>query len=240
VSVSASNATGLSPSSNTAASPADTADGVTLPASGLTELVSGDTGGTASSSGVSGLSTAQLQGGSLPTGFSSAIWGASLAGYNNSYPYLSALLPPNAVIISGTVANTYGGAGVNDATVVLLDNGTSVGTTISSATGTYEFYAGTGGGDYLAYVETVGASANAFIQNPTSSVSNANLYGGYLTVITSANSYSAVSSGIATALGSNSDLLGTNASFALTNSGNSIGTHRRDGRAVKDLVVGHE
>ena len=178
----------------------------TLPASGLTELVSGDTGGTAASSGASGLSTSAFQSGTLPSGFSTAVWGTPVSGYN---PYLSAQFPTGAIAISGIVSASNNTAlPQSGVTVDLLADGSSDGSTTSNASGTYAFLVAAGL-DYLAYVPGgvpyVGQhyAANTYIQAPTSSVTDANIYAGYLNIITSAANLSSVATGISNALGSN-------------------------------------
>ncbi|MBB5048425.1 filamentous hemagglutinin family protein [Rhodopseudomonas rhenobacensis] len=155
------------------------------------------------SANVTGLTTAQLQSGSLPAGFGS-VWrtGAGL------YPYLSwqfvAGSSPQAV--SG-MAYQAGGAALAGALVGGTVNGAAFagGAVSTGANGYYYAVMPQGaiaaGSDVFTYVAGNTVKANAFVQGATGAVQNLDLRGGTLSVATDASTLSAVAAGLAGAVG---------------------------------------
>ncbi|WP_375454856.1 GLUG motif-containing protein, partial [uncultured Methylobacterium sp.] len=160
-------------------------------------------------SDVTGLTTAQFQSGSLPTGFDSTAWstGAGL------YPYLTILFPNGVQAISGTAykdaGTTPAASGSAGAVTVSLDAG---GARLGQAT------TGVDGSYYLALPAGTVANGTSFVTSvpASSSLSNAaatvaastytagtpaqagvNLYGGALTTTTATTLLSAAQTEIA-------------------------------------------
>jgi filamentous hemagglutinin family protein len=164
--------------------------------------------GNGSTSGVTGLATAQLQG-TLPTGFSSDAWGTGSA----LYPYLLALYPNTPQAISGIA---YSNAGVTPlastasgaVTVSALVNGTRAGSSTTGANGYYYILnpAGTfsGSQQVLTYLDGNAIAANSYMQNPSASVTGADLYASDLRIASGAGTVSSMFSGLSTAIGTNS------------------------------------
>jgi filamentous hemagglutinin family protein len=164
------------------------------------------TSGQTVSDGGTGLTTAQFQSG-LPNGFAATVWGSN-PNVNNGYPYLLQVSPSGGLqqFVEGIVYinGTPVGAGV---TVYDLVNGTSYGSVTTAANGSYEFVLPLGtisalGSQVLTYTTNGGGGA-AFAQNVSSSLTNFNIYLSYLNLTSSVNTLSAISSGLATAIGSN-------------------------------------
>ena len=159
------------------------------------------------------LTTAQFQSG-LPGGFDATVWG--IGGLNNGHPYLLWQLPSGTQVIDGYV---YADGGItlagNGIVVSALVNGVSLaslgGTVTTGANGSYNFLLPPGtilasGSQVLTY--TTGANAGAaYRQNATGSVTNLNIYEGYLNETGGATTLSGLSAGLATALGSNSSVV---------------------------------
>ena len=83
--------------------------------------------------------TAQLQNGSLPSGFSSPPWGV-LSGI---YPFLTAIYGASPQIISGT-AYTSGGVGAASAAISIYAGGGNLGNAVASSSGYYYVLAPSG------------------------------------------------------------------------------------------------
>ncbi len=166
-----------------------------------------DTSGQFSSSGGTGLSTSQFQSGSLPTGFDSTVWNTG----SGLYPYLNWQFPsgtPQA--ISGfaysdagftPLASNSSGA----VTVSALADGAGLGSATTGANGYYYLLAApgtlSGTQQVLTYLNGDAVTANTYLQSPSGNVSNADLYGGYLRILSGADTASAMFSGLQTALG---------------------------------------
>ncbi len=95
--------------------------------SGRTVGVAGGSGG-----GVTARATAQLQG-SLPSGFSSSIWGTG----TNLYPYLIWRYPTTPVAVSGVAYSDAGTTTLSGATVTAVSGGSAMGSATSGANGYY-------------------------------------------------------------------------------------------------------
>ncbi|WP_445489499.1 beta strand repeat-containing protein [Rhodopseudomonas sp. RCAM05734] len=158
------------------------------------------------SANVTSRTTAQLQSGSVPSGFGTA-W-SSGAGL---YPYLSwqfvAGTTPQTV--SG-IAYQADGAALAGASVAGTVNGTALpGVRVSTgADGYYYFVIPQGsivaGNDVFTDVNSNTIKANSFLQGATGSVQNLDLHGGMLTVTTSATALSSVAAGLASVVGATS------------------------------------
>ena len=197
------------------------------------------------------LTTAQFQSG-LPGGFDATVWG--IGGLNNGHPYLLWQLPSGTQVIDGYV---YADGGItlagNGIVVSALVNGVSLaslgGTVTTGANGSYNFLLPPGtilasGSQVLTY--TTGANAGAaYRQNATGSVTNLNIYEGYLNETGGATTLSGLSAGLATALGSNSSVVSgldnrainaTGTSFAIDqslNARNAVAVSKRRGHAIR-------
>jgi filamentous hemagglutinin family protein len=152
-----------------------------------------------SRAGLSGITTAALQNGSLPSGFDGSVWAAA-AGH---FPYLSW----QGVPLSGTVYDD--GSPLASATVAALVGGNVLGSATTNGAGAYSIVAppntlvsGTG---VLAYL-TSGGTGNTFSDgNCSCSYSNLNIYTDTLTLLNTSNStYSGLINALNTALGSQS------------------------------------
>jgi filamentous hemagglutinin family protein len=158
------------------------------------------TSGQSSSDGGIGLTTAQLQSDGLPPGFDQAVWDG---GGNGLYPYLSNFYPNGVQAISG-FAYTDAGAkplasgGAGAVTVGLIAAGQSLGAATTGANGYYYIVAPAGavvgGASLLAY--TPGPTPAATLSSATGATAQTglNLYGGALTVPTTATTLSAAPS----------------------------------------------
>ncbi|SHN11545.1 YDG domain-containing protein, partial [Roseibium suaedae] len=178
------------------------------------------TSGTTSGWGTS-QTTAQLQG-TLPTGFSSAIWGTG-AGL---YPYFKWQYASTPVAVSGLAYDNSGSvlAGVD---VSALSAGSLLGTSTSGANGYYYILSEAGSIDAtgaLAYLND-GATDGAALKDTVAStgITGLDVYGSKLNLITEETSLSATQTNLSTALGSYSDtdldFITTSASTIQTSSG---------------------
>jgi filamentous hemagglutinin family protein len=173
---------------------------------------SGASGNAATISGATSQTTAQLQSGTLPAGFSSTNWIAT-AGF---YPFLTW----QGKIISGTVFD--GSSPLASVTVDGLINGVTVGGVTTNASGYYSFFAPnsafTAGAGVLTYL-LGGAQGNTFSDGDgdgAGAYTGMNIYAGTLTLLNRTNNtYSGMLNALGAALGGNS---GANFLFAL-NSG---------------------
>ena len=149
--------------------------------------------GSGSSSGLAGLTTAQLQGldpisgstyftsGSLGDGAGST-WAAG----GGAFPYLQALGPAETTsnTIAGTVYSDHGATPLGGATVVeaFVTGGAAVSTaTSASPTGAYSVTAPGSNGTVVLFLNSSGKVADTVVSYSGSSLTGVNLYGGYLT-----------------------------------------------------------
>jgi len=158
------------------------------------------------SANVTSRTTAQLQSGSVPSGFGAA-WsvGAGL------YPYLS------WQFIAGSTPQSVSGTAYQADSTVLAGasvsgtvNGTAIpGVRVSTgANGYYYFVMPQGsiaaGNDVFTYVSGNTIKANSFLQGATGSVQNLDLHGGMLSVTTGATTLSSVAAGLTSVVGATS------------------------------------
>jgi filamentous hemagglutinin family protein len=180
------------------------------------------------SAGGTPLTTAQFQSG-LPGGFDATAWG--IGGLNNGRPYLLWQLPSGTQVVDGYVY-TDGGITLagNGIVVSALVNGISLsslgGTVTTGANGSYNFLLPPGtilasGSQVLTYTTGTNAGA-AYRQNATGSVTNLNIYEGYLNETGGATTLSGLSRGLATALGSNTSVISGLANRAINATGASF------------------
>jgi filamentous hemagglutinin family protein len=157
-------------------------------------------------SGLTGLTTAQLQSG-LPSGFDPANW-SIVAG--KSFPYLSWQVPSGTPeFISGTIKGGSSDIGVG---VAILIDGKVLTPIVAMASGAngyyYELFApgaiAAAGSDLLAYETSGSSKANFFVQNAPGSLTDLDLTANTLTVSSAAVSASSLISELETALGSDS------------------------------------
>ena len=168
---------------------------------------------------VTGNTTAQLQG-VLPSSFDSSVWGTG----SGLFPYFLWQYPTTPQAVSGIaynnasvtpLASTASGA----VTVSALVDGTSLGNTTTGANGYYYILVApgmfSGTQQLLTYLNGDTVTANTYVQSPTGTVTNADLYGGYLRLLSGASTTSSMFNGLSTALGGNtgSDFLFTGSSL---------------------------
>ncbi len=166
------------------------------------------------SDGITGQTTAQLQSGSLPSGFSSSVWRAS----SGAYPKFT-WEPLPGFPVSGTVYN--GTTPLGSVTVVGLANGTSFGSTTTNGSGAYTLTAPSGATSVLTYL-TGGYTGNTFSNNGTTSFVGVDIYANALRLINAANNnYSGMISALSSALGSNS---GSNFLFSISGGNVTLGS----------------
>ena len=150
------------------------------------------------------LTTSQFQA-QLPSGFSPSVWG-QIAG--KSYPYFLWQYPTAPGVISGTVYVSPGGAGVKQASVEGLVNGTGVATVVAGADGYYYILTPPGSlqnADVLtAFLYGGAQNGNAFAQNATGAATGMNIFVGSLNAVTSSTTLSGFAQALSMALGSNS------------------------------------
>jgi filamentous hemagglutinin family protein len=158
--------------------------------------------------------TAQLQNGSLPSGFSSTYWIASAG----SYPKLG-WQAPVGIAVTGVVYN--GLAPLGSVTVMGLANGVSFGSTTTNASGAFSLLAPAGTTGVLAYL-TGGSKGNTFSNNLTSSFSGVDIYTNTLRLINvTTNNYSGILTALSSALGGNS---GSNFLFSMSGGNLALGS----------------
>ncbi|MDR3493822.1 MAG: filamentous hemagglutinin N-terminal domain-containing protein, partial [Ancalomicrobiaceae bacterium] len=178
------------------------------------------------STGMTGLTTAQLQG-TLPTSFDTSIWSTG----TGLYPYFKSQYTTAPIAISGTAYSDFGTTALAGAGITALAGGTTLGTATTGANGYYYMLeasgALTGATGVLAYVSSSGNTGAAFTDSVAGNVAGLNINGAYLTATTSATSYSGLLAKIATTLGSNAtattavnalgnlDIVATGSSFAI-------------------------
>jgi len=150
---------------------------------------------------VTGKTTAQLQG-AMPSGFSSSVWGRA----SGLFPYFKWQYSTTPQAISGYAYSDAGVTALSSATISALLNGASLGNASSGANGYYYILVApgtlTGTQQLLTYVSGGTVKANTYVQSPTGNVTNANLWGGYLRLLTGAGTTSTMYNGLPTALGS--------------------------------------
>ena len=154
--------------------------------------------GNGASTGITGQTTAQLQSGTLPSGFSSSEWLAP----SGAYPYFG--WQGAFVTISGTAYN--GASLLSSAGVSALSAGSLVGTTTTNGSGFYSFSGPANtmpSGGVLTYL-TSGGTANAF-SDGTNGYTNMDLHTGTLSLINgSSGTLSALNALLSSTLGGNS------------------------------------
>ncbi len=196
------------------------------------------TSGTFSSAAGTGLTTAQLQGTTL-TDFDPSVWGTG----PGLYPYLNSFFPNGVQAISGTAYSDAGvtplASGAAGAIIVsALANGAALGSATTGANGYYYILlpAGTltGTQQLLAYLAGGTVKANTYVAAASGNV-DADLYGGWLRMLSGAGSTSAMFAGLGTALGGNtgSDFLYGGGALA---SGTSLGIVSGSGFVIDDAL----
>ncbi|MGN6424623.1 MAG: beta strand repeat-containing protein, partial [Asticcacaulis sp.] len=168
------------------------------------------TSGQSSSAGGTGMTTSQLQNGSLPTGFSSSVWTVS----SGAYPQLSSFIVP--VVPSQTVGGTIyasNGSAASGATVTLYSGGSLIGTSAASASdGTYSvsladgtITSSTALGGLLTLSGASSVSGLIYTNAPTltgGNVAGFDLHAGLIDLTTGASGYIALQSLLNTTFGS--------------------------------------
>ncbi len=158
-------------------------------------------------SGVTGQTTAQLQG-TLPSGFDNTVWGTG----TGLYPYFLWQYSSTPLAVTGFAYSDAGttplASGASGAvTVSALVDGTGIGSATTGANGYYYVLApsGTLAGtqQLLSYVNGNAVDANTFVADASGNTT-ADLWGGWLRLYSDASTTSAMFSGLSTALGSNS------------------------------------
>ena len=194
-----------------------------------------------------GVSTADLQSGTLPPGLSSTVWGAD-AGL---YPYLSSFYPSGPQVVSGTAYSDGGTIGLAGASIGLVAGGISLGTISSGANGYYYFAFAPGALDNGASLLSYSNANSATLTTATGAVSQGgvNLYGQRLTAPTSATLLSNVKANVAAAAGGNAaaiaaingatvyDITATGASFTVDQAINASSFAARTTTAGAPLIV---
>ncbi|MBO6678243.1 filamentous hemagglutinin N-terminal domain-containing protein [Parvibaculum sp.] len=139
--------------------------------------------GVGDSTGVAGLTTAEMQG-SLLTGFDDAIW-ETAAGL---YPYLEWLYPDGAVGISGFAYSDAGITALTGAEIGILSGGSILGSTGTGANGYYHYLALPGTLDAdgtLAYLDGEATQGAAFSDSVTATgVTGLDILGPSLNLVT--------------------------------------------------------
>jgi hypothetical protein len=155
------------------------------------------------------LSTASLQS-ALPSGLDTSVWAIDAG---KSYPYLISDFSGVPLVVSGVAYSDFGSTrlgssssgrvGVN----VLLD-GADVGDLIAGASGYYYLTlqpgALSGGRQLLTYLTGGELKANTYVQDAAADVTNADLYGGAVRILSGAGAVSDMLAGLSTAIGSKS------------------------------------
>ena len=158
------------------------------------------------SNSIGGRTTAQLQDGTLPSGFSSTYWTASAG----AYPTLGWQVPPG-ISVTGIVYN--GATPLGSVTVVGLANGASFGSTTTNGSGAYTLLAPSGTTGVLTYL-TGGYAGNTFSNKLSPAFSGVDIYANSLRLINATNNnYTGILTALSSALGSNS---GSNFLFTLS------------------------
>ncbi len=138
------------------------------------------TSGQAGSSAGTGQTTAQLQSGTPPSGFSGAAWAAG----PGLYPYLKSFYSNGVPKISGNAYTDAGATPMNAGQVTATLNGSALGSASIGANGYYYIYLPTapgsisGGATLLAY--TNGSNPGATLQTITGATAGVDIYGGIL------------------------------------------------------------
>lgn len=128
--------------------------------------------------------TAQLQG-SLPVGFSPAIWGTG----TNLYSYLNWRYSTTPVAVSGIAYSDAGSTALAGSLITAVSGGASIGNTVTGANGYYYILADASAlnsAGVLTYVETGDSTLNAAFSDTigTNGVQNVSIYGGAIHLIT--------------------------------------------------------
>ncbi len=166
---------------------------------------SGQSGGIAGGSGsITGRTTAQLQG-SLPAGFSSAIWGTG----TNLYPYFGWNYSTTPVAVTGVAYSDAGTTSLVGATVTALSGGSAIGSAVTGGNG-YYYILGTASSlassGVLTYIDNGATKGAAFSDNAgTNGIQNLSIYGTAAHIITGQSTLTATRTNYLAALGSYSD-----------------------------------
>ncbi|MBI1203784.1 MAG: filamentous hemagglutinin N-terminal domain-containing protein, partial [Rhodopseudomonas sp.] len=172
------------------------------------------TGKATNLSGVTGLTTAQLQGMAasgnidIATGFANAGWAGGTGGL---YPYLTVFYPNGAEAVSGTAFSDAGVTALGSSAsslvkVAVVINGQQVGSAITGANGYYYVMlpAGTVSGStgVLTYLASGGTTGSGFTDSVSAAVAGLNIYGNTLRMVTADANLSTATGNLATAKGS--------------------------------------
>ncbi|WP_049976271.1 MBG domain-containing protein [Azospirillum sp. B506] len=148
--------------------------------------------------------TAQLQG-SLPTGFSSAIWGTG----TGLYPYFKWQYSATPVAVTGRAYSDAGTTALAGATVTAISNGVSLGSAVTGANGYYYILKPSGSinaNGALAYLDNQATKAAAFKDTVAATgVTGLDIYGSSIHLVTGKSSLSATRTAYSATYGSYSD-----------------------------------
>ena len=163
-----------------------------------------DTTGTATDAGGTPATTAELQG-TLPTGFSSAIWGIG----ENLYPYLKWQFSGTPIAVSGKAYSDAGTTALAGANVSAISGGSLLGSAGTGANGYYYILATPGSipaTGALAYLDGEGTQAGAFSDTVAATgITNLDIYGSSLNLIAGGSTLGGTLANLNTARGSYSD-----------------------------------
>ncbi len=187
---------------------------------GITSLSQG-AGNAANDSGITGKTTANLQG-TLPTGFNNAVWATG----PRLYPYFLWQFSSTPQAVSGFTVASNGSTDISGLDVSLLVNGASVTPAIATSSGANGYYylllaPGTisnSGSPVFAYL-TNGTPGNSYVGNALGGEGNLEIEEGQLRVRSGASSVTGLFRALNTAVGSNtgSDFLYTSAGGLASN-----------------------
>ncbi|WP_430511493.1 GLUG motif-containing protein [Pannonibacter phragmitetus] len=163
------------------------------------------TGISGGSGGITARTTAELQG-SLPTGFSSSIWGTG----TNLYPYLSWAYSTTPIAISGIAYSDAGHTALAGSLITAVSGGASIGSAVTGANGYYYILANASAlnaAGVLTYVETGNSTLNAAFSDAigTNGVQNVSTYGNAIHLITNETGLLATQLKLASTRGSYTD-----------------------------------
>jgi len=172
--------------------------------------------------GITGRTTAQLQGG-LPSGFSSSIWGTG----TNLYPYFTWRYSTTPIALSGRVFSDAGSTALAGATLTAVSDGMAIGSASSGANGYYYILSDASGlnaNGAIAYLDGNAATGAAFGDAiGTNGIQVLDVYGSAARLVTAQASLSATRSRYLATRGSYADsdlaFLSSSDFSALTSSG---------------------
>ena len=140
----------------------------------------------------------------LPSIFTTAGWSTNVWGaVNGANPYLLGIFSSTPVAVSGYAYSDAGSTILKCAAIAGYFGGSLVGTASSGNNGYYSILLPNGSTSLLT-VFTGGTKGDAFDDTISSSLSNFNIYGNYLRIMSGSSSFSTVTTALSTALGSNS------------------------------------